>query len=85
MEQHDCRHLLGDLSDYLDGEASDAVCAEIERQLANCTDCRVVVDTLRKTVTLYRTQPKPLLSTDARDRLYRALNLEEFLIAGKSE
>ena len=46
MEPHDCRHLLGDLSDYLDGQASTELCAEIERHLEDCANCRVVIDTL---------------------------------------
>jgi hypothetical protein len=35
-EHHDCRHMLGDLSDYLDGEAADELCAEIEQHMADC-------------------------------------------------
>lgn len=85
MEHQDCRHLLGDLSEYLDGEASAAVCAEIERHLTDCADCRVVVDTLRKTVLLYRHQPQPTLPDQVRARLYRALDLEAFFVPGKSK
>ena len=75
---HDCRHLLGDLSAYLDGDAVPDICAEIEQHLRDCEDCRVVVDTLRRTITLYRAQPAPQLPDDARSRLYAALNLDEF-------
>ena len=52
MKNKECRHLLGQLADYVDGEASQALCQEIERHLSGCENCRVVVDTLRKTVTL---------------------------------
>jgi len=79
MGQHDCQRLLGDLSGYIDGEASAELCAEIERHLAGCDDCRVVVDTLRKTVALYHDLPQPELSAGARERLYKTLDLEEFL------
>ncbi|MFO7632750.1 MAG: zf-HC2 domain-containing protein [Caldilinea sp.] len=71
----DCKHLLADLSDYLDGEAAAEVCAEIERHLADCADCRAVVDTLRKTVYLYRTLPQPSFSDEARAHLITALSL----------
>ena len=74
-----CQHLLENMSDYLDGEASAELCAEIERHLAGCADCRVVVDTLRKTITLYHELPRPELPPEARLRLYRALDLTEFL------
>jgi anti-sigma factor RsiW len=74
-----CRDMLGDLSAYLDGEASDEICAEIERHMAGCEDCRIVVDTLRKTVFLYRDLPQPELPHAARQRLYQALDLEAYL------
>lgn len=79
MEHGNCHHLLDDLSDFLDGEASAEVCAEIERHLADCENCRVMVDTLRKTIVLYRDLPQPELPQDARQRLYRSLDLESFL------
>ena len=76
---HDCRHLLGALSEYLDGHASDQLCAEIEQHMASCEDCRIVVDTLGKTVLLYRDLPQPALSAGARERLYRSLDLDAYL------
>ncbi len=74
-----CQHLLADLSDYLDGEAAAEVCAEIERHLAGCEDCRAVVDTLGKTVTLYHNLPQPNLPVATRARLFAALDLGEYL------
>lgn len=75
-----CRHLLDTLSDYLDGELSAELCRELERHLADCENCRVVVDTLRKTIELYReTVPEPQLPSDVRLRLFQRLNLAEYL------
>ena len=74
-----CHHLLDDLSAYLDGEASAALCAEIERHLEICENCRVVVDTMNKTVLLYRDLPQPTLPDDVRSRLYQSLDLEMFI------
>jgi anti-sigma factor RsiW len=71
--------MLGDLSDYLDGEASDELCAEIERHMEGCDKCRIVVDTLGKTIFLYRELPQPEMSKDARQRLYQSLDLQEYL------
>jgi len=79
MNTAKCSHLLDSLSDYLDGAASAELCAEIESHLAGCTDCRVVVDTLRKTVALYHELPQPELPSEARLRLYKSLDLSEFL------
>ena len=79
MTELTCRDLLDGLSDYLDGEASAALCAEIERHVAGCDRCRIVVDTLRKTVTLYHQLPQPLMPESARERLYKRLDLSEYL------
>ena len=79
MHVENCRHMLGDLSDYLDGEASDELCAEIERHMDGCDECRIVVDTLRKTVFLYRELPRPVMSENARQRLYQSLDLQDYI------
>ena len=79
MDHENCRHLLEELSDYVDETASEAVCAEIEHHLITCKDCQIVVDTLRKTILLYRTLPQPKMPAHARETLYKKLDLEEFL------
>ena len=56
MTEHDhpqCEKLLGSLSDYIDGELRDELCLEIEKHIAGCENCRVVVDTMKKTIYLY--------------------------------
>ncbi len=83
MEREHCRHLLDKLSDYLDGTTSAEMCAEIESHLAGCGDCRVVVDTLRRTIDLYHHLPDPELPAAARERLYKSLDLAEFLTPSK--
>lgn len=77
MAHENCQHLLADLSDYIDGDAAASVCAEIERHLTGCADCRAVVDTLRKTIYLYRTLPPPVLPEPTRTRLIAALTFDE--------
>jgi anti-sigma factor RsiW len=77
-----CRHLLGDLSDYVDETASQEICAEIERHLEGCENCRVVVDTLRKTVSLVHASAEDVtMPDDVRDRLYKCLELDDLLRA----
>lgn len=70
-----CRRLWRLLSDYLDGELEAALCAELEAHLADCPDCRAMVDTLRKIIILYRSQAPTELPADVKDRLYRVLEL----------
>lgn len=78
-----CRHLLGALSDYVDETASREICAEIERHLEDCENCRVVVDTLRKTVYLVHASNEPAsMPSDVRERLYKCLDLDDLFKAG---
>jgi len=80
MEHGNCKYLLGSLSDYIDGELGSALCSEIEQHLAGCENCRIVVDSLRKTVYLYKaTAGSSGMPTDVRERLYKRLDLNDFL------
>ncbi|TMQ69726.1 MAG: zf-HC2 domain-containing protein [Candidatus Eisenbacteria bacterium] len=49
-----CQELLEQLGDYLDEEARQELCREIEEHLERCHDCRLVVDKTRKTIVLYQ-------------------------------
>lgn len=71
-----CREMLGSLSEYVDGELENRLCAEIEQHMAGCGDCRIVVDTLRKTVSLYREHGHAEVPADAVERLYAVLRLD---------
>jgi anti-sigma factor RsiW len=50
----ECRRLLGQLNEYVDGELAEELCLALEAHLHGCEDCRVVLDSLTRTVTLYR-------------------------------
>ncbi len=79
--QPNCKELLGSLSDYVDGTLDESLCHEIEEHLASCTNCRIVVDTLRKMIYLYHetTREPADIPSYVRDRLYHTLNLEDYL------
>lgn len=72
-----CRELLAQISDYVDGELQAELCARLEKHLADCPDCRVMVDTTRKTVLLFKRcyhLTEESLSPAVTDRLWRALD-----------
>jgi anti-sigma factor RsiW len=80
MAQHEgCPEILSQLADYLDGTAPETLCAEIERHLAGCPDCTVVVNTTRKAILLYQDPTTAGMPEGVRDRLYRSLDLEDLL------
>jgi anti-sigma factor (TIGR02949 family) len=70
-----CQDLLAQISDYIDGELEEELCAALETHLADCHNCRVMVDTVQKTITLYRRQANSELPSDVQDRLYKVLKL----------
>ena len=65
MPEPRCREFFNQLSEYLDGELAESLCAELERHLADCPNCRIVVDTTRKTVNLYRRYGQAGISPNA--------------------
>ncbi len=80
IDEHNCRQMLGSLSEYVNGDLEKELCAEIERHMSGCENCQIVVNTLRKTVELYHvTAPAPDMPDEVRSRLFRRLNLDEFL------
>lgn len=80
-----CDQLLGMLTDYLDGQSRDEICHEIEAHISECKNCRVVVDTTRRTISLvHACNDKPLsIPEDVRERLFQRLDLDD-QIASKS-
>ncbi|GEM_PF-275965 len=78
--QNDCGY-LEQLSDFIDGELAPELCAELEQHMAECTNCRIVVDTLRKTISLYHTlgASQTELPADVEERLWRRFELSDLL------
>ena len=76
-----CASLLGSLSDYIDGELGAELCRQIEKHVAECENCRIVVDTTRRTIDLVHASnyPQTDLPDDVRDRLFKRLNLDDYL------
>ena len=68
-----CKEVIRELSDYLDNAVDSKLLAEVEHHLEHCEDCRLVVDTTRKTIQLYcDSEPAPL-EPQVHERLHKAL------------
>jgi predicted anti-sigma-YlaC factor YlaD len=76
-----CKLLLGSLSEYIDGDLQAELCAEIEAHMKDCDNCRVVINTLRKTVEIYQKAAiSPAEIPNAvRERLFLKLDLKDYL------
>lgn len=81
LDHSKCQTLLGSLSEYVDGTLSEELCEEIDRHIAECQNCHIVVDTLRKTISLYHESAAEtgIVPGVVRERLFRTLNLDDYL------
>lgn len=68
-----CEELLQMLNEYVDGTVDPAICAEFEKHMAGCNPCQVVVDNIRKTVTLYKNGQPYELPLGFRAKLHSSL------------
>lgn len=75
-----CQALLGSLSEYIDGELPADLCREIEKHLEGCNNCRVVLNTTKRTIDLVQVPAdEETVPDDVRERLFLRLNLDDFL------
>lgn len=74
-----CRRYLGSISEYVDGTLCDDLCAELEAHMAECENCRIVVNTVNKTILLYQQMPAPDMPEQVKERLYKVLHLDAYL------
>jgi predicted anti-sigma-YlaC factor YlaD len=72
-----CRSIIKELANYLDEALDPVLKTSIEKHLEGCEDCRVVVDTTKKTIQIYcNSEPAPLpeeTKTRVRDALFKQL------------
>jgi predicted anti-sigma-YlaC factor YlaD len=69
-----CKSVIRELSNYLDGELDGVLKVDLERHLHHCEDCSMVVDQTKRTVEII-CDSKPLeLPSDVRSRLHEALH-----------
>jgi anti-sigma factor RsiW len=68
-----CEELLKKLNEYVDGTVDPDLCDEFEQHMAGCDPCQVVVDNIRKTITLYKAGEPYKLPVQFRKRLHQVL------------
>jgi hypothetical protein len=68
-----CKGVILEVSNYLDGDLELSVRQELERHLEHCGECKMVVDQTRLTVNVF-CDCKPIeLPADVKSRLHDAL------------
>ena len=68
-----CKGVIRELSNYIDGELEPAIQQELERHLSHCEDCTMILDQTKKSIEiLCDAEPIPLPAS-LHDRLHSAL------------
>jgi anti-sigma factor RsiW len=68
-----CDELLQYLSDYIDRNLNEELTAAARDHLATCRNCKVVLDTTRHTISLFREQGARTIPAGRRQRLFDQL------------
>lgn len=74
MRRLSCQEVLDQLSDYLDEDARAELVQQVDVHLHECSHCQVEVDTLRRTIDIYRCDEKVALPVSLSEKLQQALD-----------
>jgi anti-sigma factor RsiW len=69
----ECRQLLHVFCDYLDGAMDPQSRETIDRHLKHCRHCRILCQTTRRTLDLYRGRPPCVVPAEVEGRLMASL------------
>ncbi len=69
-----CKGVILEISNYIDGELDLPVKQELERHLEDCEDCKMVVDQTKLTVEIFCDSKPVELPADVKSRLHDALH-----------
>jgi predicted anti-sigma-YlaC factor YlaD len=72
---HHCRRMVSVFSDYLDRDMRESVCRKVDEHLKDCPECKVYLDTLNRTITLYRDLGDVAVPGPVQRRLFATIRL----------
>ena len=78
MKKHTmrCPEILDHICEELDTKISSAKCREIKRHLSQCPNCTAYLNSLKKTIRLYKTYPDKKVPQKTREQLFAVLKLK---------
>ena len=68
-----CTEFLSKLDEYFDGNVDADFLAEVRAHVKKCSHCEVVLDTTRKTISIYRENEVYEFPEELRERLHTAI------------
>lgn len=71
-----CKEAYFRICENLDADPNSAKCRQVLKHLESCPDCSAFLDSVKKTISLYRAEPAPHMPAGAHKRLVKAIDLE---------
>jgi anti-sigma factor (TIGR02949 family) len=68
-----CEEVIAHLSSYLDHEMDAALVAEMQEHIAQCRNCRVVLDTTQRLIVLLHDEGRRIIPMGERSALFDRL------------
>ncbi|MEO8168285.1 MAG: hypothetical protein ABI623_08560 [bacterium] len=70
-----CKEAYLSICDNLDADPNSAKCRRVLKHLETCPDCTALLDSVKKTVALYKSAPSPRVPSAAHKRLIKTINI----------
>ena len=70
-----CKPFMDQLCDALGEDLDSPLCRELREHLDGCPDCSLQIDTVKRTIEIYRSMPGEHVPSDVQNRLLARLNL----------
>ncbi|MER3525187.1 MAG: hypothetical protein C4326_14355 [Ignavibacteria bacterium] len=70
-----CRRAYRYICEHLDADINSRKCRAIKKHLGGCPDCAAYLDSLKKTIFLYKHAPVPPLSRTVHKRLVKVIDI----------
>lgn len=73
LPERGCKQMFAELSDYLDEELDNSLCAELEKHMEGCNPCKAFLASLEETIRRCRTTPNERPDPQAAANLRRTV------------
>lgn len=78
-----CAEVYNHLCDNLDAKLESEACRKIKAHIAECENCTALLDSMKKTVFLYRKYPTPKLSKRTKAELFAVVHMGQHSVKKK--
>lgn len=72
-----CKDVADHICEHLDTDLDRKRCHEIRQHIKDCPDCYAYLDSMKKTIHLYRIEKAPSVPKRVRSRLFAVLHLSD--------